>query len=747
MHAKCDQDKEENQASHDNNDSDKGAECTFWTAPARRIKVKSLHGTPPSSPDTKTVHEGKGEVHKYFWQSRNDGKYDQNKQGNRTLLDSSHSDNEAENVVWNTCPKNMKVKSLHGTPPTSRGKKNAPEEKEEVCENFRPSRNHGKIDLGKQEHRELLDSNHTKSEREHEVSTSHLIHTTKKGLRDANPSSPDPKNAPEEKEEVCENFRPSRNHGKIDLGKQEHRELLDSNHTKSEREHEVSTSHLIHTTKKGLRDANPSSPDPKNAPEEKEEVCENFRPSRNHGKIDLGKQEHRELLDSNHTKSEREHEVSTSHLIHTTKKGLRDANPSSPDPKNAPEEKEEVCENFRPSRNHGKIDLGKQEHRELLDSNHTKSEREHEVSTSHLIHTTKKGLRDANPSSPDPKNAPEEKEEVCENFRPSRNHGKIDLGKQEHRELLDSNHTKSEREHEVSTSHLIHTTKKGLRDANPSSPDPKNAPEEKEEVCENFRPSRNHGKIDLGKQEHRELLDSNHTKSEREHEVSTSHLIHTTKKGLRDANPSSPDPKNAPEEKEEVCENFRPSRNHGKIDLGKQEHRELLDSNHTKSEREHEVSTSHLIHTTKKGLRDANPSSPDPKNAPEEKEEVCENFRPSRNHGKIDLGKQEHRELLDSNHTKSEREHEVSTSHLIHTTKKGLRDANPSSPDPKSVSEPLPLSYVGKFTAAEDQRAEQKINKHKEDDLGTSSHRNRLRTANIAQLDDARILGTLVSNA
>ncbi len=53
MKAKCDQDKEENQASHDNNDSDKGAECIFRTAPARRIKVKSLHGTPPSSPDTK----------------------------------------------------------------------------------------------------------------------------------------------------------------------------------------------------------------------------------------------------------------------------------------------------------------------------------------------------------------------------------------------------------------------------------------------------------------------------------------------------------------------------------------------------------------------------------------------------------------------------------------------------------------------------------------------------------------------
>ncbi|KAG3264576.1 hypothetical protein H1C71_000906, partial [Ictidomys tridecemlineatus] len=55
--AKRDQDKEENQASCDNNDSDKGAECIFWTAPARRIKVKSLHGTPPSSPDSKSVSE------------------------------------------------------------------------------------------------------------------------------------------------------------------------------------------------------------------------------------------------------------------------------------------------------------------------------------------------------------------------------------------------------------------------------------------------------------------------------------------------------------------------------------------------------------------------------------------------------------------------------------------------------------------------------------------------------------------
>ncbi|KAG3264574.1 hypothetical protein H1C71_000904, partial [Ictidomys tridecemlineatus] len=140
---KCDQDKQKNQASRDNNDSDKGAECIFWTAHARRIKVKSLHGTPPSSPDTKIVREGKGEVRKYFWQSRNDEKYDQNKQGNLTLLDISDSDNEAENVVWNTCAKNMKVKSLHGTPPTSRGKKNAPEEKEKVCEFFQQSRNHG----------------------------------------------------------------------------------------------------------------------------------------------------------------------------------------------------------------------------------------------------------------------------------------------------------------------------------------------------------------------------------------------------------------------------------------------------------------------------------------------------------------------------------------------------------------------------------------------------------------------------
>ncbi|KAM4839821.1 uncharacterized protein LOC144255049 [Urocitellus parryii] len=124
MKAKCDQDKQTNQASCDNNgDSDKGAECIFWTGHARRIKVKSLHGTPPLSPDSKTVREGKGEVRKYFWQSRNDAKYDQNKHGNLTLLDISDSDNEAENTVWNTCAKNMKVKSLHDIPPTSHGKK------------------------------------------------------------------------------------------------------------------------------------------------------------------------------------------------------------------------------------------------------------------------------------------------------------------------------------------------------------------------------------------------------------------------------------------------------------------------------------------------------------------------------------------------------------------------------------------------------------------------------------------------
>ncbi|KAM4798020.1 uncharacterized protein LOC144251816, partial [Urocitellus parryii] len=178
----------------------------------KRIKVKSFHGTPPSSPDMKTVREGKGEVRKYFWQSRNDAKYDQNKHGNLTLLDISDSDNEAENTVWNTCAKNMKVKSLHDIPPTSHGKKNAPEEKEEVCENPRQSTNHGKIDLGKQQHRALLDNSPTETEREHVVSTPRLVPTTKKGLRDATPSSPDPKNAPEEKEEVCENPRQSTNH-------------------------------------------------------------------------------------------------------------------------------------------------------------------------------------------------------------------------------------------------------------------------------------------------------------------------------------------------------------------------------------------------------------------------------------------------------------------------------------------------------------------------------------------------------
>nr|XP_034492871.1 ankyrin repeat domain-containing protein 26-like [Marmota flaviventris] len=113
-----------------------------------------------------TVHEGKGEVHKYFWQSRNDGKYDQNKQGNRTLLDSSDSDNEAENVVWNTCAKNMKVKSLHGTPPTSRGKKSVSEPlplscvgKFTVAEDQRAEQKinkHKEDDLGTSSHRNRL---------------------------------------------------------------------------------------------------------------------------------------------------------------------------------------------------------------------------------------------------------------------------------------------------------------------------------------------------------------------------------------------------------------------------------------------------------------------------------------------------------------------------------------------------------------------------------------------------------------
>lgn len=104
--------------------------------------------------------------------------------------------------------------------------------------------------------------------------------------------------------------------------------------------------------------------------------------------------------------------------------------------------------------------------------------------------------------------------------------------------------------------------------------------------------------------------------------------------------------------------------------------------------------------------------------------------------------------MLDNNISESENEHVVSTSPLRHITEKSLRDAPPSSLDAKSVSGTLSLSCVGKFTVTEDQRDEQKINKHKEDDhRGTSSHMSGSRTSNIAQPDDARNVGTLVSNA
>ncbi|XP_077892323.1 uncharacterized protein LOC110597437, partial [Ictidomys tridecemlineatus] len=686
-HGKIDLGKQEQRALMENKHSETEREHVASTSRLVHATKKGLRDATPSSPDPKNAPEEKEEVCENFRQSRNHGKIDLGKQEQRALMENKHSETEREHVASTSRLVHATKKGLRDATPSSPDPKNAPEEKEEVCENFRQSRNHGKIDLGKQEQRALMENKHSETEREHVASTSRLVHATKKGLRDATPSSPDPKNAPEEKEEVCENFRQSRNHGKIDLGKQEQRALMENKHSETEREHVASTSRLVHATKKGLRDATPSSPDPKNAPEEKEEVCENFRQSRNHGKIDLGKQEQRALMENKHSETEREHVASTSRLVHATKKGLRDATPSSPDPKNAPEEKEEVCENFRQSRNHGKIDLGKQEQRALMENKHSETEREHVASTSRLVHATKKGLRDATPSSPDPKNAPEEKEEVCENFRQSRNHGKIDLGKQEQRALMENKHSETEREHVASTSRLVHATKKGLRDATPSSPDPKNAPEEKEEVCENFRQSRNHGKIDLGKQEQRALMENKHSETEREHVASTSRLVHATKKGLLDATPSSPDPKNAPEEKEEVCENFRQSRNHGKIDLGKQEQRALMENKHSETEREHVASTSRLVHATKKGLRDATPSSPDPKNAPEEKEEVCENFRQSRNHGKIDLGKQEQRALMENKHSETEREHVASTSRLVHATKKGLRDATPSSPDPKNAPE------------------------------------------------------------
>nr|XP_040128877.1 uncharacterized protein LOC120885495 isoform X2 [Ictidomys tridecemlineatus] len=131
----------------------------------------------------------------------------------------------------------------------------------------------------------------------------------------------------------------------------------------------------------------------------------------------------------------------------------------------------------------------------------------------------------------------------------------------------------------------------------------------------------------------------------------------------------------------------------------------------------------------------------------EGKGEVSKYFWQSKNDAKRDQDKEENQASCDNNDSDKGAECIFWTAPARRIKVKSLHGTPPSSPDSKSVSEPLPLSCVGKFTAAEDQRGEQKINKHKEDDLGTSSHRSRLRIANIAQPDDARNVGTLVSNA
>ncbi|XP_047410305.1 uncharacterized protein LOC124985686 [Sciurus carolinensis] len=107
----CDPGNPKHQALLDKNISESEREHMVSIASVSHVSEKSLYDAPFSSPVSKNVHEGKGEVRENFQQSGDDE--------NQALLAISNSESQKEVVISTTDRRHIKGMSLHNTAPST----------------------------------------------------------------------------------------------------------------------------------------------------------------------------------------------------------------------------------------------------------------------------------------------------------------------------------------------------------------------------------------------------------------------------------------------------------------------------------------------------------------------------------------------------------------------------------------------------------------------------------------------------